>query len=104
MIPITLYILFSTVCVWFLRFTYRGLVTEALNSGENRYKTQAVRINVMINIASLIFLIAIVAGCGISYLMWEVEAFQELVEVEPMGLLFLLLCFSTVFACRIKSH
>jgi len=101
MIPITLYILFASVCIWLIRFTYRGLVTEALNSGENRYNTQAVRINVMINIASLIFLIATVAGCGIGYLMWEVEAFQELVEVEPMGLLFLLLFFSAVFACRI---
>ena len=97
MIPITVYILFSAFCIWFLRFTYRGMVKEALKSGENRDDTQAVRKNVVIKIASLIFLIAIVSGCGFGYLMWEVEAFQELVEVEPMGLLFLLLCFSTVF-------
>ena len=104
MIPISVYILFSISGILMLRFTYRFMLIEALNSGEIGDDTQAVRKNVMIKIASLILLVAIVFGSGFGYLIWKVEAFQGLAEVGPMGLLFLLLTFSIISVFYTKGY
>lgn len=103
MISAPIYIFCSAIAIFFLYVSYKSNFDNALRAGKGAGGTQALKLKVTTRMVSTIAMCAMVLGLTFGFGMWGNKGFQDFLNADPMGLLFLLVWASTLIGCRIAG-